>query len=1182
MATEPVPRYGLRGRVVTMDASRRILADGIVWVADGSISDVTPADQIPPAHAGSPVIPTAGTIYPGMIELHNHLAYNALPLFKIPRQYTKREEWQGTVGYRRYVSGPAGVIASVPELIRATIRYVECKSLIAGTTTSQGLTLRAAPIKHLYQGIVRNAELPDAPGLAPARPKIGDVTPDTLASFRESLAGKGARVLHLAEGLPTSPGAHQHFLDLKDPHGDWAIAPTFVGIHATALTRDDFAIVAQHGGSIVWSPFSNLILYGGTTDVASATQLGVKVALGSDWSPTASKNLLNELKVAQILSNDRQLGLNDQQLVEMVTVNPAQILGWQGLLGSIEPGKLADLTVVARRTGDPYRHLIDATESDIRLVIIGGTGRYGTPALLTKLSPVDEQVAVAGNTRAFHLDTKDPDPVLGPIALGEAATTLADALEHMPERAAAIGSVDLGLVANQAVAGASADERWFLELDQPPITGVGATLFEGTAPALLDTVVGAESFASIAVPLELDPLATQGDDAFFVMLANLANLPEVIRAELPGRYGEVPRSPTEGIGLPDDDAAIAPLPLQELLDRPGDLTLSDRRLIVAQAILLLEQAYVHLPIKRARYAIDPLQRLRLLEHELQDVRPHDDPGPESGFHEELIEIFTSLRDLHTHYVPPEPYRSHTVYLPFLIEECTRDGRQQYIVSKVAAGADLDPAFVSGAEVTHWNGTPIKRAIERNADRQGGGNLDARMARGLDALTIRALGQTAPPDEDWLDVTYRTNDGSEREIRALWNTYQPLEPSPFGDSQRAAAAAAVAGLGDLSRLAALGLDAQTTTVNLVRRDLFARGWQTTPGAGADELATELPGVLRARIRRTSIGDVLHVRIFTFLVPDPGEFVDEFLRLCQARPNVALIVDVRGNGGGDIRAAEQLLQVLTPRRIEPEPSQFIVSPLIRRLCLANQQGAVDLSSWTKSVLEAVETGASFSTGFPIGSTDDANNRGQGYYSPVVLITDARCYSATDIFAAGFQDHGIGPVLGVSGHTGAGGANVWTHDLLRRLLPARNTPLKPLPRQTSFRVAVRRTTRVGAHAGELLEDLGVASDKIHPITVNDLLKDNEDLIEAAAKLMKGHPAPRLAADIEATADGVTIQVRSANLDRVDAYINQRPIGSCDVVGDRCHFEVPHKVLGDNPQLRLEGFERGSLAAVRRLAIP
>ena len=1181
MPADPISRYGLRGRVVTMDASRTILGDGIVWVADGSISDVTPASDRPPAHAGSPVIPTAGTIYPGMIELHNHLAYNALPLFPIPRLYAKREEWQGTRGYRRYVSGPAGVIASVPELIRATIRYVECKSLIAGTTTSQGITLRTEPIRHLYQGIVRNAELPDAPGLVPARPKIGDVKPGDLDAFRKSLTGKGARIIHLAEGLPTS-AARQHFLDLHAPDGTWAIAPAFVGIHATGLTGDDLAIVAEHGGSIVWSPFSNLILYGATADVASAMQLGIKVALGSDWSPTASKNLLNELKVAQILSRDRQIGLTDQQLVEMVTVSPAQILGWQGLLGSIEPAKLADLTVVAGRTGDPYGHLIDATESDIRLVVIGGIGRYGTPTLLRKLSPVDEQLDVAGHARAFHLDINDPDPVLGPIGLGEATTILADALEHMPERAQAIGSADLGMVAHDGVAGAGADERWFLELDQPPIAGIGPALSEGVAPALLDTVTGAESFASIAVPLNIDPLATEGDDAFFQMLANLANLPEVIRAELPGRYGEMPRSPAAGIGLADDDVPIAPLPLQELLDRPGDLTLSDRRLIVGQAIVLLEQAYVHLPIKRARYAIDPLQRLRLLEHRLQDAQPNGDRAPESTFHSELIEIFTSLRDLHTHYVPPEPYRSHTVYLPFLIEECARDGRQQYIVSKVAAGADLDPSFVTGVEVTHWSGTPIKRAIEHNADRQGGGNHAARMARGMDALTIRTLGRTAPPDEDWVDITYRAADGSQREVRVRWNTYQPLEPSPFGDAQQAFAAAAPASAGDLGRLAALGIDAQTTTVNLVRRDLFARGWQIRQAAGADELPTELPGTLRARICHTSIGDVIHVRIFTFLVPDPDGFVDEFLRLCQARPSAGLIVDVRGNGGGDIRAAEQLLQVLTPRRIEPEPAQFIVSPLIRRLCAANQRGEIDLSSWAKSVQDAVETGASFSTGFPIGSADDANSRGQGYYGPVVLVTDARCYSATDIFAAGFQDHGIGPVLGLAEYTGAGGANVWTHDLLRQLLPARDTPLKPLPRQAAFRVALRRTMRVGAHAGELLEDLGVAADEIHHITPDDLLNDNKDLIEAAAGLMRGRMARCLEADAEPTAAGVTIQVRSANLDRVDAYINERPVGTEDVAHDGCVFHVPHPVIGPNPQLRLEGFEDGALAAVRLAAIP
>jgi cytosine/adenosine deaminase-related metal-dependent hydrolase len=1187
MPADPLPRYGLRGRVVTMNAARDVIADGIVWVADGTITDVTPASQTPPAHAGSPVIASTGTIYPGMIELHNHLAYNAIPLFRIPRLYTKREEWQGTKGYRRYVSGPAGVIASLPDLIRATIRYVECKSLVSGTTTSQGLTLRAAPIKHLYKGIVRNAEQPDDAGLDPARPKIGDVTPDGRESFKKSLSGKGARIVHLAEGLPTSK-AHDHFLDLQFPNQTWAIGPKFVGIHSTALKPEDLDVLHQNGGSIVWSPFSNLILYGGTTDVQTAIQVGVNVALGSDWAPTASKNLLNELKVARILSDDEQLGLSDLQLVEMVTVNPARMLGWQGSLGSIEPNRLADIAVVAGKTGDPYRHLVDATETDIRLVVIGGVARYGTPALLAKLSPVDEQFDVAGNARAFHLDTHDPDPVLGPMSLGDAATALADALEHMPERAAAIGSAfgsaDLGLTANQAVAGADADARWFLDLDQPPIAGLDPTIYQGMAPALLDVVIGAESFASIAVPLALDPLATEGDDTYFDMLANLANLPEAIRTQLPSRYGEVPRAPTIGVGPTDDDESIAPLPLADLLAWKGDLTLSDRRLIVEQAIVLIDQIYVHLPMKRARYAVDPLQRLRLVQHRLQDGEETGRMGPESEFHAELVEIFTALRDLHTHYVPPEPYRSHTVYLPFLVEACTRDDQLRYVVSKVANGAELDASFQAGVEVTHWNGTPIERAIERNAEHQGGGNTAARMARGLDAMTIRTLGRTAPPDEDWVDVTYRTATDVEREVRVRWITYQPAEESPFGDTDESLAAAVPVTQGNIGRRGALGVDAQTTTVNLVRRDLFARGWQAPPAAGSNELATDLPGVVRARIRQTSIGDVAHIRIFTFLVPDPAGFVEEFVRLATERPTVGLIVDVRGNGGGDIRAAERLLQVLTPRRIEPESAQFIVSPLIRSLCRANHSDSIDLSPWEPSVVDAVETGATFSSGFPIGSADDANDRGQAYYGPVVLVTDARCYSATDIFAAGFQDHAIGPIVGVAAHTGAGGANVWTHDLLRQLIPARGSPLKKLPRGATFRVAVRRTTRVGAHAGELLEDVGVTvpDDDVHAITADDLLHDNRDLIEAAVRRMAGRVVRRLQPGVTQTGQTITIAVQSANLDRVDAYVDGRPVGSVDVHQDRTSFDVPRSMIGAGRELRLEGFEGGALVATRLLTLP
>ena len=221
-------------------------------------------------------------------------------------------------------------------------------------------------------------------------------------------------------------------------------------------------------------------------------------------------------------------------------------------------------------------------------------------------------------------------------------------------------------------------------------------------------------------------------------------------------------------------------------------------------------------------------------------------GPESEFHEELVEIFTALRDLHTHYVPPEPYRSHTVYLPFLVEACTSDGQLQ--LRRVQGRERRRPRSQRSRPASRSRTGMARRSNARSSatpSTRAAATATPRMARGLDALTIRTLGRTAPPDEDWVDVTYRTAVGVERDVRVRWITYQPAEESPFGDTDEALRPAAVSVTqGNLGRRGALGVDAQTTTVNLVRRDLFARGWQAPPAAGSNELATDLPrGVAR---------------------------------------------------------------------------------------------------------------------------------------------------------------------------------------------------------------------------------------------------------------------------------------------------------------------------------------------------
>ena len=169
------------------------------------------------------------------------------------------------------------------------------------------------------------------------------------------------------------------------------------------------------------------------------------------------------------------------------------------------------------------------------------------------------------------------------------------------------------------------------------------------------------------------------------------------------------------------DAAAA-ISLREFVATAGELTTQQRKQLVDQALVLVEQAYVHLPLKHAMHGVDPIQRLKLLGQRLEQLS-------ERHFHQELLSIFVELRDLHTNYLLPDPYSGRTAFLPFLMEEFVQDGTPRLMVSKLRAGFS-DPHFVPGVEVTYWNGVPIDRAVEVNAARQAGGNPDARHAQGL--------------------------------------------------------------------------------------------------------------------------------------------------------------------------------------------------------------------------------------------------------------------------------------------------------------------------------------------------------------------------------------------------------------------------------------------------------------------
>jgi cytosine/adenosine deaminase-related metal-dependent hydrolase len=526
----------LSGRVVTMDDARTVVEHGVVYATNGSIVDVRAAgDPAPDGFAEVAVVASGGTICPGLIELHNHLPYDVLGLWAVPKRYTNRDQWSGssTPDYHRLITGPMQVLGADPLLVPAVVRYVELRCLLGGTTTSQGVTLASASgiIKH-FRGLVRNVEETGDPALPAAATHIADVDAANAERFLERISSGRKMILHLAEGTDTA--AHDHFAALQIGAGRWAITHNLIGIHCVALTGDDFAVLAAHGGSMVWSPLSNLLLYGSTADIASARAHGVPLALGSDWSPSGSKNLLGELKVARLAARAAGVQLGDADLVAMATRTPAGMLGWAASLGSLERGKRADLIVVHGHTGDPYTQLVDATEADLSLVMINGVPRAGTPALMTRLGvPAGSAtVTVGGHARVLHLEQAGADPDVEQLDPAQAISRLTEALHDLPQRsparlrrAAEAARVGIRLAVAGLVDNAQSP-RPHLPLRGRP-TGPNLPATRTVAAAL------AEVTAAGPLPaLTLDPLTAVDNPAFFSALSAEPNLPDDIRKGL--------------------------------------------------------------------------------------------------------------------------------------------------------------------------------------------------------------------------------------------------------------------------------------------------------------------------------------------------------------------------------------------------------------------------------------------------------------------------------------------------------------------------------------------------------------------------------------------------------------------------------------------------------------------------
>ncbi|MCP3101662.1 S41 family peptidase [Myxococcus sp. K15C18031901] len=456
--------------------------------------------------------------------------------------------------------------------------------------------------------------------------------------------------------------------------------------------------------------------------------------------------------------------------------------------------------------------------------------------------------------------------------------------------------------------------------------------------------------------------------------------------------------------------------------------------VVAQARELLEQAYVHLP-DDALTEVAPLGRLEALQRAL--------PSERSQLHRELLAVFARLGDRHTHCALPEPFASHVAFLPFLVGEFLEGEFPRVTVLDSAV-----EALERGDILVSWNGAALAEVLGRHRAWQHGAHPEARHAKAVQTLTFRPLSMLPPPDEEAVVLECVSARGMHKEVRLVWQ---------------------VADAAWLARHFASSL------------------------SGASEVRLENEGALLARRVDTSRGTFGYIRVDSF-AGRPEVVLEQFTRALTDMPHQGVILDLRRCEDGIVRSGERLLQLFTSRRIQPQPFQFRLTPLTTSLV----RSVPALAEWRGAVERAAAQGRTFSEALPLTPVAEANGLGRKYTGAVVLLTSALTYSTAEMFAAGFQDHGIGRVVGTAARTGGGGASPWPQSTLFKL--SGSDAFRPLPEGPRFRVAVRRCQRVHARAGLPLEREGVVPDVLHAPTRADLLHGERDLLEVAGEVLTG----------------------------------------------------------------------------------
>jgi 5-methylthioadenosine/S-adenosylhomocysteine deaminase len=383
------------------------ITDGEVLIVGDTIQCVAADCEAHPMAAGVTVIDTHATISPGLIDAHNHLTYDFLPEWEPDpaRVFGNRYEWADDPTYEAHIA-PEAAGGSAGIFVCPATKWAELRSIVHGTTTVMGQSPRQLCVDRL----ARNADHYHGLGDAHIQPFIGSIrdVPDVGASGTDRTeliaaftSGDTTRyAVHMGEGVigggasidleydsyrgrePRTSTTRTYMIDLLvDPSGTPYRTAMF--IHAVAMDTTDLDEAIAAEAYFVWSPSSNMILYGQTTDIARLLAADAVVGISPDWTVSGSDEMLSELRYALGWGElEAVAALTPARLLRMATRDGAEVVGLEAHIGQLAVGMRADIAVFGRvASGDPARAVVDSRAADVRLVFIDGAAYYGDIAL---------------------------------------------------------------------------------------------------------------------------------------------------------------------------------------------------------------------------------------------------------------------------------------------------------------------------------------------------------------------------------------------------------------------------------------------------------------------------------------------------------------------------------------------------------------------------------------------------------------------------------------------------------------------------------------------------------------------------------------------------------------------------------------------------------------------------------